>query len=203
MVELDLMEWKRFTKIIEGWQEDSSLVLASADLDTFKQLNDTYGRGVGDQVLKLVASALADAVPDGHVAHRFGDEFAVALGDCTPEELLLVLEEFRGGIGDRRRRLDGVAIEIPVSIGIAGFPHHVESPEELIGAAEQAMQRAKREGGNRVAMYVEEKMVLKSNYYQRSQLTRLASIASATDRTESSLLREALSEYLDRNRDLT
>lgn len=50
----------------------------------------------------------------------------------------------------------------------------------------------KREGGGRVALYVEEKMILESNYYPRADLDRLAKLSGATARTEASLLREAL-----------
>jgi hypothetical protein len=62
--------------------------------------------------------------------------------------------------------------------------------------------RGKREGGGRVAIYVEEKMVLKSNYYPRADLDRLARISAATDRTEASLLREALDDLFQKHRAL-
>ena len=60
--------------------------------------------------------------------------------------------------------------------------------------------RGKREGGGRVAIYLEEKMVLKSNYYSRAELDRLARLAGATERTEASLLREALNDLLGKYR---
>jgi predicted DNA-binding protein len=56
--------------------------------------------------------------------------------------------------------------------------------------------RAKRDGRDRVALYVEEKMTLKSNYYSKANLERLAKLSTATDRTEASLLREALDDLL-------
>jgi predicted DNA-binding protein len=61
--------------------------------------------------------------------------------------------------------------------------------------------RAKREGGNRVAIYVEEKMVLKSNYYSRANLDRLSKLSGVTGRTEASLLRESLDDLFERYRD--
>ena len=60
--------------------------------------------------------------------------------------------------------------------------------------ANAALMRGKREGGRRVAIFVEEKMVLKSNYYPRGDLDRLSRLAGAMSRTEASLLREALSD---------
>ena len=61
--------------------------------------------------------------------------------------------------------------------------------------------RAKRDGRDRVAMYVEEKMVLKSYHHSKANLERLAKLSSATDRTEASLLREALDDLLDKHKD--
>ena len=57
-----------------------------------------------------------------------------------------------------------------------------------------------RDGRDRVAMYVEEKMVLKSNYC-KANLQRLAKLSAASDRTEASLLREALDDLLDKHKD--
>ena len=67
-------------------------------------------------------------------------------------------------------------------------------------AANEALARGKREGGGRVAIYVEEKMVLKSNYYSRAALDRLSKLAARTNRTEASLLREALDDLFTKLR---
>ena len=188
--DLGLMGWKEFESVIEGWDADTPLVVASADLDTFGQINDDFGVEIGDAVLKVFADDLREIAAEAYVTRRSGDEFAVALGGCTPEQLLIMLEDFRRGVGDRKRKVGAKSMKIPVSIGIAGFPQHVESPNDLLEAAESAMQRAKREGGNRVAIFVEEKMVLKSNYYPRSQLTRLSALAKVKGETEATLLRD-------------
>ena len=73
--------------------------------------------------------------------------------------------------------------------------------EEATRAAVEALMRAKREGRGRVVIYVEEKMTLKSNYYPRASLDRLSKLSSATDRTEASLLREALDDLFQKHRD--
>ena len=83
---------------------------------------------------------------------------------------------------------------------IAGRPAHAESSFDLQRAADEALLRAKREGRGRACIYVESKMVLKSNYYPKSQLERLAKLASAHSRTEASLLREALDDLIEKNR---
>ena len=68
---------------------------------------------------------------------------------------------------------------------------------DLMQAAGEALMRAKREGRGRSAIYVEEKMVLKTTYYRRAALDRLSRLATATGRTEAMLLREALDNLLD------
>jgi predicted DNA-binding protein len=60
---------------------------------------------------------------------------------------------------------------------------------------------AKREGAGRGVIYVERKMTMKSNYYSRAMLDRLAKLSAATSRTEASLLREALDDLLAKHRD--
>ena len=71
---------------------------------------------------------------------------------------------------------------------------------ELYRAADEALLRAKREGRSRACIYVESKMVLKSNYYPKSQLERLAKLSAALGRTEASLLREALDDLIEKYR---
>ena len=90
---------------------------------------------------------------------------------------------------------------IDMSFGIAAFPQHVGSPADLPTAADEALHRAKADGRSRVAIYVEDRMTLKSNYYPKAQLTRLAKLSDRLGRTEASLLREALADLLARYRD--
>lgn len=78
-----------------------------------------------------------------------------------------------------------------------------EEAAPLCEAAREALDHAKSEGRGRVAIYVEEKMVLKSNYYSRAQLARLSGLARALAQTEASLLRLALTDLLNRHRELT
>jgi diguanylate cyclase len=94
------------------------------------------------------------------------------------------------------RRCEG-----PQGFADRNSPLHGTTAEELWRAAGEALMRAKRDGRDRVALYVEEKMVLKSNYYSKANLERLAKLSSATSRTEASLLREALDDLLYKHRD--
>ncbi len=72
---------------------------------------------------------------------------------------------------------------------------------DLVRAADEAIHRAKRDGRGRISIHVEERMVLKSNYYSKASLGRLAKLSAAEGRTEASLLREALDDLIDRYRD--
>ena len=97
--------------------------------------------------------------------------------------------------------MKGVDAELGASAGIAAAPPHGATGEELHRAAGEALMRAKREGRGRAAIYVDEKMTLKSNYYSRANLDRLAKLSGATSRTEASLLREALDDLFEKYRD--
>ena len=131
------------------------------------------------------------------VGHLAGDEYAVALPRASAESALILLEEIRTHFASHDASPE-VARRVEVSVGIAARPQHAATVPELMRAADEALFRAKREGKGRVAIYVEDRMTLKSNYYSKASLERLSKLSSATGRTEASLLREALDELLVR-----
>jgi diguanylate cyclase len=181
-------------------QGGGALALALTDLDDFAALNQIHGRDAGDAVLMAWDRVLRANIPrGGSVARLGGDEFAVMLPGTSAENAVVLLEELR-------RHLAGMAVEdvagaVSASAGIAANPPHGTTAEDLYRAAGEALMRAKRDGRDRVAMYVEEKMILKSNYYSKANLERLAKLSAASDRTEASLLREALDDLLDKHKD--
>jgi diguanylate cyclase len=179
---------------------NAALALALTDLDDFAAINENHGRDVGDAVLMAWDRVLrANVLPGGSVARLGGDEFAVVLPGTSAENAVVLLEELRRHFAGMA--FEGVAGAVSASVGVAANPPHGTTAEELYRASGQALMRAKRDGRDRVAMYVEEKMVLKSNYYSKANLDRLAKLSSATDRTEASLLREALDDLLDKHKD--
>lgn len=176
------------------------VAVAMTDLDDFAAINDLHGLEVGDRVLESWERALDANLPsDATVARLGGDEYAVILPGCVAETALILLDEIRAHFVEHETYPAG---HLSASIGVASIPPHGASAEELCQHAGQALMRAKRDGRNRVAIYIEEKMVLKSNYYSRGNLERLAKLSEATDRTEASLLREALESLIDRYRDV-
>ncbi len=120
------------------------------DIDRFKRLNDTFGHGVGDHVLREVAHAIAGAVRDGDVPSRFGgEEFAVLLRNPGPEIALEVGERVRRSVGDLDLRRLGVP-GVSVSVGVAVAKSPDVGLDLVIDEADKALYRAKRAGRNRV-----------------------------------------------------
>lgn len=177
------------------------LAVALCDLDLFKEVNERLGRDAGDGVLRAWERTLKGSLPgDAVVARVGGDEYAAALPDNSAESALIVMEEIRKHFANQFPTSE-IPFAASVSAGIAARPPHGETPAELLAAAREALMRAKRDGSNRVTIFVEEKMTMKSNYYTRATLDRLAKLSNATGRTEASLLREALDELLVKYRD--
>jgi len=174
------------------------LAVAVTDLDSFKELNDELGHEGGDRVLRSFERTLQDSLPpEAVVARTGGDEYAVAIPYSTPEQALILLEKIRMHVAEEAAQ----GRTVDVSVGIAARPQHAQETGDLLRAADEALFRAKREGKGRVAIYVEDKMTLKSNYYPKASLVRLAKLADATGRTEASLLREALDDLVCKYRD--
>lgn len=188
---------------------DSAMAMVATDLDNFGVLNEIAGHEVGNQALAAWEKTLNGSVPGDAIVGRLGgDEYAIALPEHSAEMALIVFEEIRNHFAEHPfvpelapdKRHQGRA-PLGVSAGIAARPPHATDTVELLRAADQALARAKREGRNRIAIYVEEKMTLKSNYYARATLERLAKVSAHTGRTEASLLREALDDLLAKHRD--
>lgn len=175
------------------------LTLAVLDLDHFKTLNDTLGHTEGDRVLRGIERLLSGSLPSGSIIGRIGgDEYAAILPETAAETALILFDEVIRHF--QIHRDPHWPRTLGLSVGIASRPAHATAYADLYRAADEALLRAKREGRSRACIFVESKMVLKSNYYPKSQLERLAKLSNALGRTEASLLREALDELIERNR---
>lgn len=130
------------------------LSLLLLDLDHFKQVNDAHGHPVGDLVLQAIASTLHRSLKDTDILTRYGgEEFIVVLPRTDTQAALLVAERLRAATaGLSLRALAASAPDhVTISIGVATYPSHAASAQELIRAADQALYRAKSLGRNRVA----------------------------------------------------
>ncbi|MEE9614463.1 MAG: diguanylate cyclase [Thermodesulfobacteriota bacterium] len=137
-------EWSRSLR----YKRPISIVLY--DIDNFKAINDTYGHDKGDEVLKAVAEVMRNRVRKQDIAARFGgEEFVVVLGDTEEDDA----RKFAESIGGAIKELSFEWLEKPVTVsgGIGTFPKiDVESYQELLQAADQAMYKAKMSGKDRV-----------------------------------------------------
>ena len=123
------------------------VALLMLDLSRFKEVNDTLGHDVGDEVLREVARRFTSQLQGSALISRIGgDEFTVVLADVERREVIeslcaRLLDSLRSPITAR-----GVAIEVGVNVGIAFSPDHSRDAKELLRLADVAMYVAKRKG---------------------------------------------------------
>jgi diguanylate cyclase len=127
------------------------LSLLFCDIDHFKNFNDRFGHQVGDQVLRLVAGAIKNALRDGDVAGRYGgEEFGIILPDTPLAVAKVAAERIRSAIMARevkRRGAEGSFGRITISIGVAQL-RNGEASHSLVQRADACLYAAKRFGRN-------------------------------------------------------
>ncbi len=131
-------------------RHDQTVVLMFIDLDDFKQINDSYGHDVGDQVITLAASRIRETVRQTDTVARYGgDEFLVILTSIdTADDASRVAEKVLTSLA-KPYQVDEHQVSLNASIGMAVFPDDGQDPYELLRNADAAMFGAKDEGGNR------------------------------------------------------
>jgi diguanylate cyclase (GGDEF)-like protein len=123
---------------------DKPFALLMIDLDQFKELNDTLGHQVGDELLRGVGPRLRGAIAASDVVARLGgDEFGVLLRGADTESAGTTARQLRGALA-RPFALAGISVHVGASVGIAVFPEHARDASELLRHADVAMYGAKR-----------------------------------------------------------
>ncbi len=130
-------------------QDKSQLYLFLLDLDFFKQVNDEYGHGVGDQVLIEVATLLRVILARGYVFRVGGEEFALFSSFENDEAALKTAEQIRARFESTTFDIDGLAINVTTSIGVAKFKS-TNSLESFVNQADKQLYKAKQFGRNKV-----------------------------------------------------
>ncbi|KQV14087.1 diguanylate cyclase [Rhizobium sp. Root1203] len=135
-------------------QSKQNVLVLYLDLDGFKEVNDAYGHGTGDQLIRAVAAGLKVLIPDGAVLARIGgDEFAIAFASNDAEAAALQLSEHILDFLAEPLEIGRRVVVIGASIGIAVSAGGTVGREELVRRADLAMYKAKEAGRARMTLY--------------------------------------------------
>ena len=140
------------TELERARRSGSSLSFAMLDIDHFKSVNDTYGHGVGDVVIKTLSRILTSRLRRIDVVGRLGgEEFGVILGDTPAGRAIEVMENIRTTFENSPQHAEDKEFKVTLSCGIAEFPAF-DSATALSEAADQALYEAKNGGRNKVVL---------------------------------------------------
>ena len=145
--------------MLQTWLDEANrqklgMAVVFLDLDGFKPLNDEHGHRFGDKVLTWVAQALKQATrQEDFIARYGGDEFVILVNQVSNmDEIEPLLRRVLGRL-TQAFEIDGIEAGLGGSFGVAVYPMHGRSPNELLIRADQAMYEAKAAGGNQWAVW--------------------------------------------------
>ncbi len=132
----------------------TGLAVLFLDLDNFKEVNDAFSHGCGDEVLRLIASRLRRVLRDSDtVARRGGDEFSVLVEDLAdPMTVVPILEKLLAAVSEPCI-IEGRELFLTTSIGVSMYPENGEHGEALIQNADTALYHAKATGKNSYSFF--------------------------------------------------
>jgi diguanylate cyclase (GGDEF)-like protein len=139
-----------------GRRTGERLAVARLDIDRFKLLNETYSRNEGDQLLRAVSTSLSLTTRMGDLAARLeGDEFALLLYNCAPDNALKIGQRLVDEVAELGRAYPNA--RVTASIGMACFTASGPDPDEMMRLAGAALRSARHNGGNGVIIETAEK----------------------------------------------
>lgn len=140
--------------LLRSKRSHTSFALLYIDLDYFKQINDSFGHGLGDLLLAVIANRLRRSMRDVDLITRIGgDEFVALLNDLhDANDAALIASKIIHALSEPIT-LNGHHLLISASIGIATHPQHGATAQELLSHADQALYRAKAGGRNGYCFY--------------------------------------------------
>jgi diguanylate cyclase (GGDEF)-like protein len=131
-----------------------SVAVLMLDIDDFKRVNDMYGHGTGDQVLRDLADLLRGSLRGSDIVCRLGgEEFGVIMASCDAGDALNLARRLTDALAAVEF---GAAGKITISVGISQGPQHAMNPRELVACAEAAMMTSKARGKNQIVLFEEE-----------------------------------------------
>ncbi len=146
------LEMKLSKDIYNAHRYEHSLSLLMLDIDHFKNVNDTYGHQVGDDVLVAISKLLKELFRETDEAFRYGgEEFVVILQNTTLSEAKELAERLRKKVQETSINIsNGDKISLTISIGVSNLTKQIKSGDELINIADARMYAAKKIGRNSV-----------------------------------------------------
>lgn len=140
--------------LAQAKRENNKAALLFMDLDGFKPINDKYGHDIGDQMLRELSKRLQQNIRNTDLAARIGgDEFVVVLANIHEAFHAQTFAKMLNATMREPIDINGLELEVGVSIGISIYPEHATDSDSLIKAADSAMYNAKREGKGKYRMY--------------------------------------------------
>ncbi len=137
--------------LADASRSHESVSILMLDIDDFKRVNDVFGHGSGDEILRSLADTLKDSVRATDVVYRLGgEEFAIILSSRAPHSAEGLARRLAARVGATEFDPAG---RITVSVGLARSPDHAMNPRELVACAEAAMMAAKARGKNQTVLY--------------------------------------------------
>ncbi|HEY9101261.1 EAL domain-containing protein [Chitinimonas sp.] len=144
--------------LAEAERSQDALAVLYFDLDEFKYVNDTFGHGAGDELLKRVAHDISGQVRRNEFFARLGgDEFAILVPNCDEAEVSHLAARVVSTVSSIQLNVDNQPLRLSSSLGIAMYPLHAENAEDLVAHADTAMYQAKSAGKATWRMYQAER----------------------------------------------
>jgi len=141
-------------EIAQAIRENNSLSVVFIDIDLFKNFNDTYGHKAGDEVLQALGKMLSMQTRAGDIACRYGgEEFMVIMPSAHTEEAFKRAEQWRRIFESTQIDNKGELLSATISAGVATFPDHGSTDDDIWRAADHALYEAKSAGRNCVVVY--------------------------------------------------
>ncbi len=131
-------------------RENDSVSVIMLDMDGLKIFNDTYGHSIGDRAIKTLATQIQNMIRNEDFCCRYGgDEFIVVLTKANIKDAVKRVEQWRKSLNNHPLEVDGdKKIQVKFTAGVAIFPAHGTSMEEVLNYADVALYRAKTQGRN-------------------------------------------------------
>lgn len=128
--------------------------LLMIDIDHFKRVNDLHGHSAGSAVLTAIAELMRQKVRESEIVARYGgEEFSVILPLTAAREAAVAAKRLREAVATHRFEIaEDVFLRLTISVGVAAYPEHGKTPEELVSQADAALYAAKEAGRNRVCL---------------------------------------------------